>query len=238
MLQIGTIAELWRYPVKSMRGERLTEAMLEPTGVAGDRRFAFVSTAAPHGKPLLASRERTAMLLYTPQLEPTPQVTTPAGQTLPLASPELLAELHAELAAPDAQVTLCASPGSPLTDVRPVSLVSTATLRGVSAELGRSLDPQRFRSNIVLALDDERPFAEDTFRGSSLRFGAEDGPQLRVLERIPRCRVVSIDPVTTRADPEFLRHLAHLHEGRLGIYASVQNFGVLHAGDPVFCVPG
>ena len=236
MIQIGTIAELWRYPVKGMRGECLTEAVLEPAGVVGDRRFAFESTAAPRGKPMLASRERTAMLLYTPHLKPAAQVITPAGQTLPLASPELLAELHARLAAPEAQLTLRASPGLPLTDVRPVSLVSMATLRGISAELGRSIDPQRFRSNVVLVLDDEQPFAEDAFAGATLRFGNEDGPQLRVLERIPRCRIVSLDPKTTEPDPELLRHLARYHHGRLGIYANVRKPGMLREGDPVFHV--
>ena len=234
MQRIGTIAELWRYPVKSMRGERLDQAVLEPAGVAGDRRFALASTAAPLGKPLLSSRERSAMLLYAPRLEPQPEVTTPTGATLPLPSAELLAALQTALAGHGGSLSLLASPEQPLTDVRPVSLVSRATLQGLSREHGRPVAAQRFRSNLILALEDDEPFAEDALAGSTLRFGNEDGPELRLLERIPRCRIVSLDPETAATDPDLLRLLAQKRAGRVGVYASVLRPGRLRVGDPIF----
>ncbi|MGI4828119.1 MAG: MOSC domain-containing protein [Janthinobacterium lividum] len=233
MKRIGTVAAIWRYPVKSMRGEQLTEASFDPKGMAGDRRFGFVSTAAPPGYPLLASRERTAMLRYTPTLDPTPQVSTPDGRSFPLPSPDLLAELQTTLAAPGAELTLQHSPGLPLTDVRPVSLVSTATLRGLEKELGYAVDPQRFRSNLILTLENDRPFAEDELAGQTLIFDDPTGVHLRLRERIPRCRMVSLDPDTTEADPLLLRHLAKHHDGRLGIYATVLQTGIVHVDNPV-----
>ena len=230
---IGTVLELWRFPVKSMRGESLTEVRLTPEGLEGDRTFALHSTAAPTGKPLLAGAERTAVLRYTARMQPSPAVTTPDGLTLPLPSPELLDVLQT-VGRAGAQLSLDSSPQDPFFDVRPVSLISHATLQALSDERGSPVNPLRFRSNLVLALGNHLPFAEDRFIGQTLRFGDVHGPQLRILERIPRCRIVSLDPETTVADPTLLRHLAQHHEGRIGIYARVEKPGILRAGDSVW----
>jgi uncharacterized protein len=235
MHPIGTVAELWRYPVKSMRGERLPTASLDPTGMAGDRRYAVVSNAAPTGKPLLTSRERTRMLLYAPTLDPAPIVTTPSGQTLPLPSPELLAALQQDLAAPGATLELEQSPDSPLTDVRPLSLISCATLDFLARELGASFTPQRLRSNLILNLHDPTPFAEEALEGATLQFGrGPDAPVLRILERIPRCRIVTLNPATAETDPALLRYLAKHRQGRAAIYATVLHPGQIDEQTPVF----
>ena len=233
-VSVGHIAALWRYPVKSMAGESVPKAALEAQGMAGDRRFAVVSTAAPSGKPLLSSRERAAMLGYTPRLDPLPEVWTPEGTHLPLHSRQLLAHLHMQAAAPAATLHLQSSPDLPLTDVRPLSLLSLATLRGLETELRQAIDPQRFRSNIFLDLADNMPFAEDTLCGSVLQLGdAKHGATLKILERIPRCRMVSLDPQTGAVDPSLLPHLARKHAGRVGIYARVLRPGTVHVGDAV-----
>jgi uncharacterized protein YcbX len=64
---IGKVESLWRYPVKSMRGEALKEAFVGFAGVYGDRMFAFRSSAAPAGFPWLTGREEREMLLYRPR---------------------------------------------------------------------------------------------------------------------------------------------------------------------------
>src|SRR5947207_8838375 len=64
---IGKVDSLWRYPVKSMRGEELDEAFAGFAGVYGDRLFAFTSTASPKGFPYLTAREQEAMLRYRPR---------------------------------------------------------------------------------------------------------------------------------------------------------------------------
>ncbi len=235
---IGTVLELWRFPVKSMRGESLSTVHLTPQGLEGNRRYAVSSTAAPAGKPLLGSAERTATLRYTARLGPTPSVTTPEGLTLPLPSAALLENLQSAVAQPGAQLGLQTSTENPIQtpffDVRPVSLISEATLQALAKELGRPLNPLRFRSNLVLALGGAEPFAEDRLSGKILQFGDAEGPQLRILERIPRCRVVSLDPETATPDPTLLRHLARHHEGRIGIYARVERPGTLRRGDPLW----
>jgi uncharacterized protein YcbX len=40
---IGTVESLWRYPVKSMRGEEVNELFAGYAGAYGDRLFAFES---------------------------------------------------------------------------------------------------------------------------------------------------------------------------------------------------
>lgn len=76
---IGTVAGLWRFPVKSMRGERLTEAELTPTGLVGDRAYALIETDT--GKVVSAKSARAYPRLLDCQAE---FVTPPqAGAELP-----------------------------------------------------------------------------------------------------------------------------------------------------------
>ncbi len=63
----GKVHSLWRYPVKSMRGEELETAFLGFAGVDGDRVLAFTSSGGPEGFPWLTGRERPSMLLYSPR---------------------------------------------------------------------------------------------------------------------------------------------------------------------------
>src|SRR6516164_5902432 len=67
MSSIGTVGSLWRYPVKSMRGEDLNEAFVGFSGVYGDRLFAFRSSASPKGFPYLTAREQRKLLQYCPR---------------------------------------------------------------------------------------------------------------------------------------------------------------------------
>ena len=67
MRLIGHVESLWRYPVKSMRGERLDEAFAGFAGIYGNRIYAFRSAGAPVGFPFLTSREQERMLLYQPR---------------------------------------------------------------------------------------------------------------------------------------------------------------------------
>ena len=64
MKVVGRVESLWRYPVKSMRGEQMPEVFVGFPGVYGDRLYAFRSSAAPKGFPYLTGREQEAMLLY------------------------------------------------------------------------------------------------------------------------------------------------------------------------------
>ncbi len=58
---VGTVESLWRYPVKSMRGEEMDELFAGYSGIYGDRLFAFRSSASPKGFPFLTAREQRQM---------------------------------------------------------------------------------------------------------------------------------------------------------------------------------
>jgi hypothetical protein len=66
MSGIGKVEGLWRYPVKSMRGEELEEAFAGFSGIYGDRLFAFKSSASPKGFPYFTAREQRRLLQYRP----------------------------------------------------------------------------------------------------------------------------------------------------------------------------
>jgi len=63
---IGKVDSVWRYPVKSMRGEELDEAFAGFSGIYGDRLFAFRSSASPKGFPYFTAREQRRLLQYRP----------------------------------------------------------------------------------------------------------------------------------------------------------------------------
>src|SRR6266446_5041539 len=64
---IGKVESLWRYPVKSMRGEELDEAFAGFSGIYGDRLYAFRSSASPKGFPYLTARDQRELLRYRPR---------------------------------------------------------------------------------------------------------------------------------------------------------------------------
>src|SRR5436190_21433922 len=64
MSTIGKVDSLWRYPVKSMRGEELDEAFAGYSGIYGDRLFAFRSSANHKGFPYLTGRDQRRFLQY------------------------------------------------------------------------------------------------------------------------------------------------------------------------------
>src|SRR6266436_10401423 len=64
---IGKVDSLWRYPVKSMRGEALEEAFAGYSGIYGDRLFAFRSSANHNGFPYFTAREQRRLLQYRPR---------------------------------------------------------------------------------------------------------------------------------------------------------------------------
>ena len=96
-IEIGRVAGLYRYPVKSMLGTSLESATLGWHGLAGDRRFAFRRVTDKVGFPWLNANRLPVLSLYEPILQgdvPT-HVRTPDGAILEIYSEELRQELSA-----------------------------------------------------------------------------------------------------------------------------------------------
>ncbi len=259
MSAIGVIESIWRYPVKSMAGEKLEKAYLGFPGVYGDRLFAFKSTGSPEAFPYLTARELPEMLLYRPRfshasgafqppnlaaaesLGPglTPvygdeeqlrvEVETPSTGVLAVEDPKL-ANLLREGTGGDHALSLSRTERSQ-TDCRPLSLVSLQTVRCLEGKVGFPLDERRFRANLYLDLGAAPGFSEDELVGGTLRIGEK--ASVAVLERDPRCKMITLDPDTGHSSPEIMREVAQAHEGMAGIYCAAIVEGTVRPGDEV-----
>ncbi len=256
---VGKIESVWRYPVKSMRGQDLQEAFLGFAGVYGDRLYAFHDAAAPKGFPYLTGREQESMLQYRPVFrhperatrpinlaeaeamapgvtpvygtgdDLTVDVETPSGERLAVDNPGLIAMLREGLRERH-DLTLLRSDRS-MTDCRPISLFSLQTVRQLGKELGLALDKRRFRANIYIELESGDAFAENEFVGRRLRVGNK--AVLAVTDRDPRCKMITLDPDTAQANPDVMRRLARDHEGQAGVYGAVVVEGVVRQNDEI-----
>jgi len=255
MTIVGRVESLWRYPVKSMAGEQLAEAFVGYAGVFGDRHCAFINAAAPAGFPFFTGRAKAQMLLYKPRFRDaaraarplnqaaaealgpgiTPlypealavDVTTPSGEVLAVDDPALRTML-ATPAVDAGKLSLIRSDRA-LTDCRPVSLISLKTVSQLSDELDRTLDPRRFRANIYADLGPAGGFAEDRFVGRQLRIG--ERVVIAVLDRDPRCKMISIDPDTAEESADVLRTVAKQYDNKVGVYCAVLSEGSVRQGD-------
>jgi uncharacterized protein YcbX len=118
-----------------------------------------------------------------------------------------------------------------LTDCRPVSIFSLQSARQLGEEIGTPLDKRRFRANVYVDLTSAKGFAENEFVGRSLRIGPK--VIITILERDPRCVMITLDPDTGEKTPAILKRVAQAHDGMAGVYGAVMVEGMLHKGDPV-----
>ena len=229
---VGRVVGLWRYPVKSMGSEALSEVDVSWHGLAGDRRWAFLHHHKTHNTfSWLTLRNRGDLSHYYPSfLDParpdtSPTVVqTPEASTLELQDPALAGELSAGGARVIKQ-------NRGIFDTFPLSLITTQTIGRLGQIVGSQLETQRFRPNILVDSTDESPFPEDAWVGCVLRLG---GLSMRVDKRDMRCVVITIDPVTTERNPAILRTVARDRQGCLGVYGSTVEPGRVAVGDAVF----
>ncbi len=221
---------LWRYAVKSMRGEALASADVSWHGLTGDRRWAFLRGGMVRsGFPWLTLRERADLSHYRPSLlegdrpdTSTVAVRTPTGATFDVADPALAAELGAGVRV--------IKQDRGVFDTFPLSLITTQTIARLGVEVGAELVVERFRPNILVAAASEAAFPEDAWVGCVLRVG---GMRMRVDKRDGRCAIVTIDPVTSERHPAILRAIAQDRQGCLGVYGSTVEPGRIAVGDDV-----
>ena len=259
MTVVGRVESLWRYPVKSMRGEEIKQSFLGFSGVYGDRLYAFHDTSAPEGFPFLTGREQERMLLYQPRFrqpghtagppnlaeaentEPgmtpvyataadlTVDIETPSGEVLAIDDPALITRLSEGTEA--AHVLSLLRSDRSFTDCRPVSIFSIQTVQQIGDELGFVLDKRRFRANIYADLTPMSGFAENAFLGRRLQIGTK--AVIAVTDRDPRCKMITLDPNTAHASPEVLRRVRDSHEGKAGLYGAVLVEGTVRPGDEI-----
>lgn len=236
----GTVSQLHRYPVKSMRGHRERDAMLTYTGIVGDRVFAFVRHDARPDFPWMSARECARLLLYTPRFA-TPEflvgyppreaydvlVSCPDGAEFPIDSEELRRRVAAETG----EACELRFSEKSMCDARPLSLLSRESVDALSVSAGQVLDLRRFRPNILIEWEEAPPYVEDSLVGRILRIGEK--AEVMVSKRDPRCVIVNRDPDLATSSPIVLKTIVNVRENQLGVYGVVLREGVVREGDQV-----
>jgi uncharacterized protein YcbX len=208
------VRELWRYPVKSMRGQRLERAELRPDGVAGDRLVQVVRGG--RGSRMITARTHPRLLGLQGGLAADG---TPLVDGQPWDSPAAGAAVEAA-AGPGARLVLDA--GLERFDILPL-LVATD---GAIAALGE--DGRRLRPNLVVGGVDG--LAERTWPGRRLRIGEV---VIGVESLRGRCVMTTYHPDTLAQDPGVLRRIVEQFGGQVALNCWVERPGVASVGDPV-----
>ena len=236
---VARVVALYRYPVKSMRGEEIARARLYWHGIEGDRRFAFVREDARSGFPWLTARQIPRLVCYTPSLadpnrprESAVTVRTPEGILWPIESEELLQELSAAYRGAGPISLMHLSRGA--VDAANISLIGAASVAAIGTLAGLPVEPRRFRQNIVVETLDGEPFSEERWVGHTLLFGDRpDAPLVRMQPQDVRCMMINLNPETGQQDPAVLRTVVHARDECAGIYGTVVRIGDIQVGDVV-----
>ena len=248
----ATIVELWRYPVKSMQGERVERVALDASGFDADRRFGVVT---PDGFVLSGKSEpRILGASASVRADGEIEIELPHGVRTASDDPEVDALLSAWLDRPlrlhragaseqfvihhhtdpeDETKTkdFSTPPGAYYDSRSTVHLLSQSSLRAAnSAYENGQWDVRRFRPNVVVSFGDDDGYVEEAWVGNTVALGAV--PAL-VRKRTDRC------VLTTRAQPgldrdlQIYRSLLKSNHGNLGIYLVPQAAGTIAVGEKV-----
>src|SRR5690242_3119962 len=173
-IEIGQVEAIFRYPVKSMGGERLEAARMGWHGLEGDRRLAFRRMDDHGGFPWLSASRLPELLLFAPRRRGTgdaddlpTHVRTPDGAELPVFGEALAAEVGRRLGTPVQMMQLKHG----IFDEASVSVIAFDTVREIERLAGRGPDVRRFRPNVLVRLLRPVPFQEDEWVGGVLSFG-------------------------------------------------------------------
>ncbi len=236
-IEIGQVEAIFRYPVKSMRGEPLEAAQMGWHGLEGDRRLALRRLEDRSGFPWLTAGRLPELILFAPHRRedgapgelPT-HVRTPDGDELPVFGEDLATEVGRRFGAPVQMMQWKHG----VFDEASISVIASDTVREIGRLAGRSPDVRRFRPNVVVRLLRSVPFQEDEWVGGVLSFGeGDDAPAITVTMRDLRCSMVNLDPDSPSRAPEMMKAIVRANENHAGIYGTVTRTGRLAVGQTV-----
>jgi len=236
-IEIGHVEAVFRYPVKSMRGEKLELADLGWHGIEGDRRLAFRRIDDRSGFPWLSASKLPDLLLFAPQRRedgaqadlPT-HVLAPGGERMPVFGEDLAAEVARRYGAPVQMMELKHG----IFDDASISVIALDTVREIGRLAGLNPDVRRFRPNVVVRPLRPVPFQEDEWLGGVLSFGeSDDAPAIAATMRDVRCSIVNLDPDSATPAPEMMKAVVRANQNCAGIYGTVTRIGRLAVGQTV-----
>jgi uncharacterized protein YcbX len=230
-IELGQLNGIFRYPVKSMAGERLDSAKLGWHGIEGDRRLAFRRLLDGGAFPWLSASRLPELLLYKPigcQDTTTTHVRTPDGKEYGLTDEALLKEIGSRHGAAVELLQLRHG----IFDEATVSVIALGTIASIMREAGHDTDIRRFRPNLVIDTKCAQPFEEDRWVGKILEIGS-DGPAISVTMRDERCVMINLDPDTAEANAEVMKTAILMNDNYAGVYGTVVRTGELRVGQVV-----
>lgn len=220
---VGRVVNLFRYPVKSLRGEEVDTLCIEPRGAVGDRLYALRNAEGKFGSGKSTRRFRRMDGLLELQAAcdgATPVITFPDGRVVAGDDPAIHDHLSGYVGQP---VTLAREDEISHFDDSPLHLITTAGLRTLGLT---ATDAQRFRPNIVIDVPGYG-FVEDRWIGRDLELG---DVRLRLTGGAVRCVMIGMAQEQLPEQPQLLRRVADLHDTCFGVYATVIRPGTVHLG--------
>jgi hypothetical protein len=215
VITVGTIASLWRFPVKSMRGERLTQAPVDVRGILGDRLYAVRDPDGKLGsaKDTRRFRRMDGLLDFHARYEGglTPVITLPDGTEVGGDDEHVDWAIANSLGRPG--VTLVKEDIISHFDELPLHIVTSASLRWIEDAVPHiEIDERRLRPNLLIEVQETVGKPEDSWVGRELRVGT-----YLVLDVVRRAQAIS-----------------EANDLSLGVHARVLAPGRIHLGDEVF----
>lgn len=260
-MKLGNIESIWRYPCKGMRGENLSHVYAGFAGLMGDRVYGVIAKDGDPAFPWHTGRDQEEFVLYeakykaaedlllpkdidafeglAPGIYPiypdaqdfSVEVKTPKGDVFDIESQEFLDHLETTT---DRKLRLHVTQKGQH-DCRPLSIFSLSAAAQLGEEIGMEVDKRRFRANFYVEWDHaDDPFYEFSLVGKKLKIG--DKLEVAIIERDPRCKMITIDPDTSEQSPKLLQHVSRNHGGDAGVFAAVLSEGRVKAGDPIYLV--
>jgi uncharacterized protein YcbX len=230
--QLGVVVEIWRYPVKSLRGETVASIRVGYRGIEHDR---FWSIRGHDGR--FGSGKTTHRFRHMPGLLSMQSFVDASGAGFlcfsdghegPIDDPNT-AHRVAKVVGED--VDIAVETETSHLDDSPVHLLSVQSLSSLAARLGAQVDRRRFRPNILvdISTSDDRP--EDAWIDTPLRIGSV---LLRVTHRTVRCVMVTQPQAELPFEPAVIKELEANNEMCLGVYARVEQPGTVSIGDEIY----
>lgn len=258
-MKLGTVESIWRYPVKGMRGEEIPRVYTGFTGLMGDRIYGVIADDGVEGFPWHTGRDQEEFLLYKCSFQSTkallepddlaafeghaPGVTPlyPDADAFKVSIETATGETYEDIEDPafiaDLQKLTERSLRLHVTqrgqhDCRPVSIFSLSAAAALGEELGMEIDKRRFRANFYVEWEDQDdPYFEFSLIGKTLKIG--DRLEVAIVERDPRCKMITLDPDTSDESPKILQHVSRKHGGDAGVFAAVLKDGTVKQGDTI-----
>ena len=249
--EVGRVAEIWRFPVKSMQGGRVATGTFTEQGLDGDRRWALRDVETGR---LVSAKQNRLILEASAELDGERlTIALPDGRRLSPEDPDaedtlstwLGRKVVLEHAGPQTSepyefyvdpedetseaIEFYTSEGS-FMDAAAMHILTTSSLAAMRADHpDNQWDVRRFRPTLVLDVGGDG-HVEDAWVGSSLRIGAVD---VTVVSQTIRCGMPGRGQPGLAVDGEVVRILKQDRRQLLGVYTTVDTPGAISEGDAV-----